>query len=212
MNIKVGIVEDHRQIRESLSELIRHAPGYELTLCLHHALDVVNEVEQHPCDVILMDIQMPGVNGIEAVTLLRQRFPEIRLVIQTVFEDDDSIFKAICAGACGYILKKSSAQEYLQAIQEAFNGGAPITGSIASKVLQMFRQANQPAQSQEIQLSEREKEVLEYLVKGLSYKMIADKCHITYDTVRFHMKNIYTKLHVTSMTEAVAMALQKKIV
>lgn len=212
MKIKVCIVEDNKRLRDSLSDLLSMSEGFELAALFPNANNIVNDISELHCDIVLMDIQMPGTDGITAVKLLKAKFPDIKIIIQTVFEDDDKIFNAICSGASGYILKKSSPSEYLQAIKEAYEGGAPITGSIATKVLAMFRKVQNVNETPTVQLSDREKEILGHLVKGLSYKMIADKCNITYDTVRFHMKNIYGKLHVESMTEAVAMAIQKKII
>ncbi len=212
MTIKVAIVEDNRSLRESIIALFSINEGFKLVGSFANANSIVKDIITSKPDVVLMDIQMPGTNGIEAVKLLRTEFPEMKIVIQTVFEDDDSIFQAICNGASGYILKKSTPNEYMQAIIEAYNGGAPITGSIAAKVLNMFKVSQQSNPTNDFNLSDREKEVLNHLVKGLSYKMIADKCGISYDTVRFHMKNIYSKLHVESMTEAVSMAIKNKIV
>ncbi len=212
MIIKVAIVEDNKALRESIIALFSINEGFKLVGSFSNANSIVKDIITSKPDVVLMDIQMPGTNGIEAVKLLRAEFPEMKIVIQTVFEDDDSIFQAICNGASGYILKRSTPNEYMQAIIEAYNGGAPITGSIAAKVLNMFKVSQQGNSTVDFNLSDREKEVLNHLVKGLSYKMIADKCDISYDTVRFHMKNIYSKLHVESMTEAVSVAIKNKIV
>lgn len=210
MSIRVSIVEDHKQLRESLSALLTHAPGFELACVLPNALNIVNDIHLHPSDVVLMDIQMPGLNGIEAVKLLKQHLPEVKVIMQTVFEDNDRIFQSVCAGANGYILKNTSPEKYLEAITEAFHGGAPMSPVIATRVLELFRNSPPPSQP-DYHLTDREKEVLRCLVKGYSYKMIADECQISYATVRFHMKNIYTKLHVASMTEAVAKALKSNI-
>lgn len=212
MEIKVAVVEDNKALRESIATLFMLNDGFQLVGSYSNANSIIKDIEISKPDVVLMDIQMPGINGIEAVKLLKAKFFDLKIIIQTVFEDDDSIFNAICNGASGYILKRSTPQEYLQAITEVYNGGAPITGIVASKVLNMFKTSNQNIPTENFNLSEREKEVLNYLVKGLSYKMIADKCSISYDTVRFHMKNIYSKLHVESMTEAVSVALKNKIV
>ncbi|MDP1803179.1 MAG: response regulator transcription factor [Bacteroidota bacterium] len=212
MEIKVAVVEDSKALRESIATLFMMNEGFKLVGSYSNANSIIKDIQTSKPDVVLMDIQMPGTNGIEAVKLLRAEFPELKIVIQTVFEDDDSIFQAICNGASGYILKRSTPNEYTQAIIEAYNGGAPITGSIAAKVLNMFKHSQQSNPTTDFNLSDREKEVLNHLVKGLSYKMIADKCGISYDTVRFHMKNIYSKLHVESMTEAVSMAIKNKIV
>jgi DNA-binding NarL/FixJ family response regulator len=210
-NIRVIIVDDHKGIRQGLEQLIDNTPGFFIAGSYADCTDIVKKIERDRPDVVLMDIQMPGLSGIDGVKLIKDRFPEIRIVMQTVFDDDDKIFAAICAGASGYLLKKSTPVTYLEAIEEAFHGGAPMSPSIASRVLRLFREMGTPPTQQE-QLSEREKEVLLHLVKGLSYKQIASACSITYDTVRFHMKNIYAKLHVGSMTEAVAKAIRQKLV
>jgi DNA-binding NarL/FixJ family response regulator len=159
-----------------------------------------------------MDIQMPGISGIEAVKIICAIYPSIRILMQTVFEDEDKIFAAICAGASGYILKKTPPSALLEAIREVHTGGAPLTGSIANKVLQMFQKISVPPDQDVVMLSEREKEILTHLVNGVNCKMIGDLCSISYDTVRFHIKNIYEKLHVHSMSEAVAKAIRQRIV
>lgn len=214
MEIKVCLIEDHKQLRESLGLLIENTAGLQLVGVFSNANNVENDVQQCQPDVVLLDIQMPGLSGIDAISLIRKTRPQVKIVMQTVFEDEDKIFASVCAGASGYILKNTSPDKYIEAIKDAYNGGAPMTGMIAAKVLKMFRQ-QQPATgtvSEDQQLSEREKEILQHLVAGLSYKMIADQCNISYDTVRFHMKNIYSKLHVSSMTEAVAKAIKNKLV
>ena len=210
MNISVCIVEDHKRLREGLVQLIENSEGFTVCGSFPNANNIVKNIRDVLPDIVLLDIQMPGVNGIEALGLIRKEYPKLKIIIQTVFEDDNKIFAAICAGASGYILKTTPPQKYLEAIKEAYEGGAPITGNVAGKVLSMFRQ-NFKSSTGNYNLSGREKEILDYLVRGLSYKMIADKCSISYDTVRFHMKNIYAKLHVNSMTEAVAKAIQNKL-
>lgn len=211
MGIQVCIFEDHKHLREGLTQLIESAEGFSVCGVFPNANNIVKNIREHWPDVVLLDIQMPGMNGIDALRLLRKEFPELKVIIQTVFEDEDKIFAAICAGASGYILKNTSPEKFLEGIAEACKGGAPITGNIAAKVLSMFRERHPDAAKGAYHLSDREKEILTYLVKGLSYKMIGDACNITYDTVRFHIKNIYAKLHVSSMTEAVAKALQNKL-
>jgi DNA-binding NarL/FixJ family response regulator len=211
MTISVCIVEDHKRLRESLVQLIESSDGFTVCGVFPNANTIVKNLRNLLPDVLLLDIQMPGINGIDALVLIRKEFPDLKVLLQTVFEDEDKIFSAICAGASGYILKNTSPQKYLEAIQEVYAGGAPIAGNVASKVLAMFRDQNQASAVTLYNLSDREKEILDCLVKGLSYKMIADKCSISYDTVRFHMKNIYAKLHVSSMTEAVAKAIRDKL-
>lgn len=212
MDIKVCLIEDHKQLRESLGLLIENSPGLALTGVFSNANNVEKDIRTANPDVVLLDIQMPGLSGIEAISLIRKAAPAVRIVMQTVFEDEDKIFASICAGASGYILKNTSPEKYIEAIRDAYNGGAPMTGMIAAKVLQMFRQQQPEDSGRDNHLSDREKEILQLLVAGSSYKMIADQCSISYDTVRFHMKNIYAKLHVSSMTEAVAKAIKNRLV
>jgi DNA-binding NarL/FixJ family response regulator len=151
---------------------------------------------------VVMDIDMPGINGIEAVKIIKEHFPSIHVMMQTVFEDEDKIFNAIQAGAEGYILKKTPPAKMLDAIAEVNQGGAPMTPSVASKTLKLFRTAMGPSPGADDQsLTERQKEILEYIVQGMSYKLIAEKLFVTIDTIRYHVKNIYQILHVHSRFE-----------
>ena len=209
--IRVCIFDDHKGVRTGLTTLIDNTEGYVVCGAFSDATDSIRQIKKCNPDVVLMDIQMPGCSGIEAVSQIKSQFPGVRIIMQTVFEDDDKIFASICAGASGYILKNVVPAKILEAISEAFHGGAPMSGSVASRVLTMFKETHSKHEAIE-DLTDREKEILQLLVRGLSYKMISDECAISYDTVRFHMKNIYTKLHVTSMTEAVAKAIHRKLV
>lgn len=209
--IKVAIVEDNKALRLSLETLINVCPEMKLAGSFANANSILNDLSAVNADIVLMDIQMPGMNGIEALKVLKKELPEIKVIIQTVFENDDYILSAICNGASGYLLKKSTDQEYLNAIIDTFQGGSPLTPSIATKVLALFNTSKHQNKI-EFSLSERETEILKLLVEGLSYKMIAGRCNITYDTVRFHIKNIYSKLQVESMTEAVAFAIKNGLV
>jgi DNA-binding NarL/FixJ family response regulator len=162
-----------------------------------------------------MDIEMPGMNGVEAVKIIKRLFPEITVVMQTVFEDDDKVFDAICSGASGYLLKDTPPSRLMESIKEAHEGGAPMSPTIAKKTLNLFQKFLSPLSGNtntDYHLSPREKEVLEWLVKGYSYKMIAASCTISFDTVRTHIRNIYHKLHVASMSEAVAKAIRERLV
>lgn len=210
--IRVCIFEDNEALRKSLSELISIDNELEFVGSFPNALHVLEEIKKNKPDVLLMDIGMPGMTGIEAVALVRKKFPEIKVIMQTVFDDDNKVFQSICAGAVGYLLKKTPPLQILDSIKQAAEGGAPMTPSIAIKVLQLFRQHHVPKENETIDLSVREKEILTSLTKGLSYKMIAVEHSISIDTVRFHIKKIYEKLHVHSMTEAVSKALREKLI
>jgi len=208
--IKVVIFDDNDSLRDSVRMLLQNTPDFTLAGAYAHCLDVTENIKDTRPDVVIMDIDMPGMNGIEGVKLIRKNFPTVQILMLTVFDDDEKVFAAIKAGAAGYILKNAEPNNLLQAISEVYNGGAPMTPGIAKKVLHQF-QAILPEEEKDYHFSIREKEVLGLLVEGLSYKMIAGKLNITYDTVRAHMKKIYEKLHVASMTEAVAKALHQKL-
>ena len=209
--IKVAIFDDNNSLRDSISMLLQDTKDFTLCGSYSHCLDVIDDISESNPDVVIMDIDMPGINGIEGVKLIRKKFPDLQILMFTVFDDDEKVFAAIKAGAGGYILKNAEPKNLLNAISEVYNGGAPMTPGIARKVLQQFQHLQPEEIKEDYHLSLREKEVLALLVDGLSYKMIAGKLNITYDTVRAHMKKIYEKLHVASMTEAVAKAINQKL-
>ncbi|CAH0995849.1 Transcriptional regulatory protein LnrK [Emticicia aquatica] len=209
--IRVCIYEDIPDLRELISETVRGVPELLLVNAYPNATNILENIRRDKPNVVLMDIQMPGISGIEAVQLVKQKYPEVQLLMQTVFEDNTRIFAAICAGASGYILKDSSPERYVSAIIDTYQGGSPMSPSIARKVLTMFKNQNQKI-NDFIELTDSEQKVLELLVRGLSYKLIAEDLKISYPTVNFHLKNIYRKLHVNSATEAVSKALQNKLV
>lgn len=173
------------------------------------ASDAADHVKQTDPDLVIMDIDMPNVNGITGTSEIKSKFPDMPILIQTVMEDNQYIFDALKAGANGYVLKSTAPEKFLEQLREALEGGAPMTGTIATKVLKFFREE---PKLNDHNLSEREKSILKLLVDGHSYKMIADKCNISYFTVCNHIKKIYEKLHVNSATEAVSLAIQKGIV
>ncbi len=208
--IKVIIFDDNDSLRDSISMLLQDNADFTLSGSYSHCLDVIENIASTKPDVVIMDIDMPGMNGIEGVKLIHQNYPTVQILMLTVFDDDEKVFAAIKAGANGYILKNAEPQRLLQSISEVYNGGAPMTPGIAKKILHQF-QTILPEEEKDYHLSSREKEVLSLLVDGLSYKMIAAKLNITYDTVRAHMKKIYEKLHVASMTEAVAKAVGENL-
>lgn len=203
-DISVALFEDNYLLRDSYYQLINGTPGFTCVGAYDSATDVIFKIKRSEPDVILMDIDMPGINGIEAVRIIKQNFKHIHIIMQTVFEDDDKIFNAIQAGAEGYILKKTPPAKILEAITEVYNGGAPMTPSVAAKTLQLFRSGIKPLpDKKEAQLNERQKEILECIVSGLSYKLIAEKLFISIDTVRYHVKNIYEILQVHSRFELI---------
>ncbi|HZE83325.1 MAG TPA: response regulator transcription factor [Puia sp.] len=210
--IRVSVFDDNKNLLEGLELLLKDSETITLAGIYPNARQAVSMIAQDRPDVVLMDIKMPGISGIEAVQTIKAAFPQIHILMQTVFEDDDNIFAAICAGASGYILKSTPSDKILEAITDVYLGGSPMSPPIARKVLQLFqhRFAKVPQDFQE--LSPREKQVLSFMVKGLSYKMIADECKISFNTVHSHIKKVYEKLHVNSASEAVAKAIQQRIV
>jgi len=205
----VVIFDDNTTFRNSLALLINDTENFEVIGSFDDCSLVLEDIKSTSPDVVLMDINMPGINGIEAVGKIKNNFPEQPILMLTAFDDDKNIFNAIAAGANGYILKNAPPEKLLFAMQEVMEGGAPMTPSIAKKVLAHLHSTT--SEKEEFKLNPREKEVVQHLVDGLPYKQIADKMNITYATVRFHMKNIYSKLHVASMTEVVAKAIKHKL-
>src|SRR5688572_1686008 len=188
--IKIVLYEDNPQLREGLSMLLNGSEGFDVIGAFKNCNNVVDEVEALQPDVVLMDIDMPGTNGIDGLKLIRQKNLSVKVLMLTVFDDNKNVFDAIRNGANGYLLKKTPPAKLLEYIQEAHSGGAPMSSSIATQVLKMFSQANTPS-GDNYRLSEREKEVLQLLVNGYSYKMIASEMYISIDTVRSHIKKIY---------------------
>ena len=210
-NIRVAIFEDNKHLRESLYYLINGTPGFSCTGAYPDCNDAVFQITKDTPDVILMDIEMPGLNGIQGVKLIKSKFPQVHVLMQTIFHDENNMFDAICAGASVYILKSTTPAEYITAIKDVYNGGSPMTGSIARKVLELFQKNIQVEAKKDYQLTPKEKEMLQFMVQGKSFKMIAEAAGISYETVRTHMKNIYAKLHVYSNTEAVSKVLKEKL-
>lgn len=201
--IKVVIYEDDFAFRETLSILINGTPGYELKGAWENCNNISEHMRKLQPDVALMDINMPGTDGLEGLRIIRGCAPDVQVLMLTVFDDNERIFQSICNGASGYLLKKTPPSKILDAIEEVHNGGAPMTSSIARKILQMFPRT--PARSAELdKLSMREHEILQLLMNGNSYKMIAAELNISLETVRTHIKRIYEKLHVHSSSEAIA--------
>ena len=211
MDIRVSVFEDNKALRDSLQYLISAKKGFTIVGIYPDCSNVLADVSQNPADVVLMDIDMPGINGIEATALIKSRFPAVNVLILTAYDDNDKVFAALQSGATGYLLKKTTSAKILEAIKEINEGGAPMNAGIARKVLAFFSEKKNVVKN-EYDLSPREKDVLGCLVKGDSYKMIADECFISMGTVQSHITNIYKKLHVNSKSEAVAKAIFERLV
>lgn len=201
MSINVSVVEDIKEIREGLCALINGSEGFKCKSCFPNAESALKEIMDDEPDVILMDIGLPGMSGIDCIRKLKSKDQEIQIIVLTVYEDDDHIFEAIIAGASGYLLKKTPPAKLLEAIQDIRNGGSPMSGQIARKVISTFQSINRSS-NETVNLTLREQEILSNLAKGYRYKEIADKLYISIETVRTHLRNIYEKLHVRSRTEA----------
>ncbi|MCF8267867.1 MAG: response regulator transcription factor [Ignavibacteriales bacterium] len=210
--IKVAIVEDNKNIRDGLAALINGTHGY---LCVGAFPDCESFLYQLPVlevNVVLMDIALPGINGIEGVKKAKKIKPSLDILMLTVYEESNTVFEAICAGACGYLVKKTPPARLLEAILEVYEGGSPMSSRIARQVITVFRQNEFDSSREEYQLSSREKEVLNLLSGGNNYQEIASSLFISVDTVRHHIRNIYKKLHVHSQSEAVAKAIRKGLI
>jgi DNA-binding NarL/FixJ family response regulator len=201
---KILVYDDNHGRQEALQLLIESSGDMEFVGARENCNHVEADVIDMQPDVVLMDIDMPGTNGIEGVIRLKKQAPEIFIIMQTVFEDDEKIFTAIQAGAHGYFLKKTNPDKLIEGIRDVLEGGAPMTPSVAHKVLHMLTQPSSDRRKNSFELTEREIEILSMLAKGMSYKMIADAGGITFHTVNSHLKKIYEKLHVHSATEAVS--------
>lgn len=215
MGLRIAIFDDNKNMRESIRLLLQTVPDFEVVGSFSHVLDCVEDVKESNPDIVLMDIEMPGMTGIEALVKIKKQFPNVQVLMQTVFEDDDRVFDSICAGASGYILKNFLNTKLVDSINELQYGGSPMSPSVARKVLNKMQSVSsviRPENTPDYHLTPREKEVLSCLVNGLSYKMIGAQLNISYETVRSHVKKIYEKLHVASLTEVVAKAINQRIV
>jgi len=212
MDKRIVIFDDNIKRRESLEMLIDLSDDMICVGSFPDCSNVLNNIDKSEPDLVLMDIDMPNVNGIEGVTIIRTKYPHLKILMQTVFEDDEKLFACIRAGADGYILKKTQPLELLDAINEALEGGAPMTPSIARQVLRFVGSTENKQKSEDFKLTARETEILSLLVQGLSYKMIASRCFISLPTVNSHVQHIYEKLQVNTAVEAVTKAIGNKIV
>ncbi len=212
MRVKVAIFEDNAKFLEALSILVSGLANLELTGTWLNTDNIIAHLKKNPPDVVLMDIGIAPINGIEATKLITKHFPDIKILIQTIFEDDDKVFAAICAGASGYVLKNYLPVSLPASIGELVSGGSPMSPTIARKILRLFKDHfHKTDLVEDYDLTKREKEILRYLVEGCSYKIVADKCNIAFETVKTHIRNIYEKLHVASMSGAVAKAIRENL-
>ncbi len=210
--IRILLYEDNRDLREGMTFLLQATPSLTLVGAFCDTSNLEMQIPGLKPDVVLMDIDMPGRSGIDATPVVKALNPASQVLMLTVFEDEDKIFQAIRNGASGYLLKRTSPTEIIAAIHDVHQGGSPMTSSIARRVLHFFQQEQPVAKSQDYDLSPREQEILKSLVKGYSYKLIAEEHFISIDTVRSHIRHIYEKLQVNSKTEAVLKAIKERIV
>ena len=211
--IKVSIVEDNNTIREGLAALIRGTDNYDCVGAYVDCETFLEEMDSNKCDIVLMDIGLPGMNGIEGVKKAKEKDPDINILMLTIYEENNVVFEALCAGACGYLVKKTPPTRLLEAIKDAHEGGSPMSSHIARQVINVFQQnANIEGTDDKYNLSDREKDVLKLLADGNNYQQIADSLFISVDTVRHHIRNVYKTLHVHSQSEAVAKAIRKGLI
>lgn len=206
--IRVAVVEDSEGVRRTLQALLDESPGFHCTCACGSGEEAIKTIPRDPPDVVLMDLHLPNLSGIETTARLKALLPKLNIIMITVYADAESVFKALRAGACGYLLKRSSPEEILAALEEVSRGGAPMTSEIARKVVAAFQSVPSAAKSEE-ELSRREHEILDALCHGFSNQDIAGRLSLSVETVRWHLKKIYEKLHVNSRTEAMAKYLQK---
>lgn len=209
--IKVAIIEDRREIRDALSMLINGTHGFRCAGVYRAMEEALVKIEREKPDVVLADIGLPGMSGIEGVRILKERYPNMLMMMLTVYDDDERIFDALCAGASGYLLKGTSPARLIESLKEAVLGGAPMSPEVASKVVALFRDIRPPERADH-QLTPHELRLLKLLVEGHNYKTAAVELGVSFHTIHFHMRNIYEKLQVHSKSEAVSKALRNRIV
>ncbi len=209
--VKVAIIEDVRTLRDGFRMLIDGTPGFQCIGSFRTMEEAIEKIGFDLPDVVLADIGLPGMSGIEGGRLLKERYPDLTLLMLTVYDDDDRIFNALCAGACGYLLKKTPPARLLESLKEAANGGAPMSPEVARRVVKLFREFRPPAQA-DYQLTPHEMRLLKLLVEGHNYKTAAVQLGVSFNTICFHIKSIYEKLQVHSKSEAVSKALRSRLV
>jgi DNA-binding NarL/FixJ family response regulator len=209
--IKAAIVEDQRDIREGLAILINGTAGYRCTGSYRSMEEALDLIKREMPDVVLCDIGLPGMSGIEGIRILKERYPLLMVLMLTVYDDDERIFDALCAGACGYLLKRTSPARLLESLKEAVTGGAPMSPEVASRVITLFREIHPPERA-DYELTPHESRLLKLLVDGHNYTTAGEELNVSYNTVKFHMRHIYEKLQVHSKAEAVAKAMRERLI
>jgi len=207
MSIKIAIVEDQREIREGLAQLINATPGYRCTGAYASMEEAIEKLPKNLPDLLLSDIGLPGIDGIRGVRILKERHPELLILMLTVYDDNERIFDALCAGASGYLLKKTPWVKLVELLKEAADGGSPMSPEVARRVIDLFREIKPPKEA-EYDLTPHEVRLLRMLVEGHSYKTAAADLHVSVNTIKFHLRHIYNKLQVHTKSEAVAKALR----
>ena len=209
--IKVAIIEDVRSLREGFGVLIDGTPGFQCAGGFRTMEEALDKIGFDLPDVVLVDIGLPGMSGIEGARILKDRYPDLTLLMLTVYDDDDRIFDALCAGACGYLLKKTPPARLLESLKEAASGGAPMSPEVARRVVTLFRQFHPPERA-DYNLTPHELRLLKLLVEGHNYKTAAAELGVSFNTVCFHIKSVYEKLQVHSKSEAVSKALRNRLI
>lgn len=209
--IKTAIIEDVAQIREGLKTLINFTDGFSCTGSYRSVEEALHRIKSDVPDIVLSDIGLPGMSGIEGVRILKEKYPEMLILMLTVYEDDERIFDALCAGASGYLLKHTQPSKLLENIREAYTGGAPMSPEVALRVVRLFREFTPPERSG-YNLTPHEVRLLKLLIDGHNYTTAAKKLGVSYNTVKFHIRNIFDKLQVHSKTDAVIKAMQNRLV
>jgi DNA-binding NarL/FixJ family response regulator len=209
--VKTIVVEDQRDLREGLQTLINFTPGFKCLGAFRTMEEALVRVKYELPDVILSDIGLPGMSGIEGIRILKEKYPDLLILVLTVYDDNEKIFDALCAGACGYLLKHTDPSDLIKSVREAVTGGAPMSPEVASKVIKLFREVR-PPEKVEYDLTPHETRLLKLLVEGHNYVTAAEELKVSYNTIKFHVRNIYDKLQVHSKSEAVAIAMRDNLV
>lgn len=205
------IVEDQRNLREGLQMLINFTPGFKCLGAFRTMEEALARIKYDLPDVVLSDIGLPGMSGIEGIRILKEKYPELVVLVLTVYDDNEKIFDALCAGASGYLLKHTEPSQLIISVREAVSGGAPMSPEVAAKVIKLFREVR-PAEKVEYDLTPHELRLLKLLVNGYNYVTAAEELKISYNTIKFHVRNIYDKLQVHSKSEAVAIAMRDRVI